>query len=98
MKSASLTVRLRGPDPKNSVWVVELGQSFDLAGSRCLLDTEVGPGRTQTLLTPAVVNLSLAIELFLKSVIVAGGELPKKTHNTTNKQRNSPSQYQFALP
>jgi HEPN domain len=80
MKHASLTVKIAGPDPRNPVSIFNHAQGFYLAGNRCLLDIEVGPSVTQCLVSPGVVNLCLSIELFLKSVIIASGGAPPKTH------------------
>lgn len=80
MKSVSLTVNLEGPTPNDPKSIFHQGQSFFLAGNRCLLDIEVGPGVTQCLVSPGVVNLCLAIELFLKSTVVLKGVAAPKTH------------------
>jgi hypothetical protein len=81
MAEVTLTVSLVGPEPRNPVSIYQLGQSFFLAGNRCLLNIDVAPGITQCLVSPGVVNLCLAIELFLKSIIVAGGAVAPKSHN-----------------
>jgi len=80
MAEVTLTVNLAGPEPRNPVSIYHLGQSFFLAGNRCLLNIDVAPGITQCLVSPGVVNLCLAIELFLKSVIVASGAVAPKSH------------------
>lgn len=81
MPDVTLTFNLAKPDPRDPVPIYHLGQAFFLAGNRCLLNIEVGPGVTQCLTSPGVVNLCLAIELFLKSIIVANGATPPKSHN-----------------
>lgn len=80
MNEVTFTVNLAGPEPRNPVSIYHLGQGFFLAGNRCLLNIDVGPGITQCLVSPGVVNLCLAIELFLKSVIVASGADAPKSH------------------
>ena len=80
MSEVTLTVNLAGPEPRNPVSMYYLGQGFFLAGNRCLLNIDVAPGITQCLVSPGVVNLCLAIELFLKSVIVASGAVAPKSH------------------
>ena len=80
MSEVTLTVNLAGPEPRNPVSIYHLGQGFFLAGNRCLLNIDVAPGITQCLVSPGVVNLCLAIELFLKSVIVANGTVAPKSH------------------
>jgi HEPN domain len=80
MAEVTLTVNLAGLEPRNPVSIFHLGQGFFLAGNRCLLNIDVAPGITQCLVSPGVVNLCLAIELFLKSVIVARGALAPKSH------------------
>ena len=78
MSEVTLTVNLRGPEPRNPVSIYHLAQGFFLAGNRCLLNIDVGPRVTQCLVSPAVVNLCLSIELFLKAIIVhEGGKAPK---------------------
>ena len=81
MNELTITVNLEGPEPRNPVSIFHLAQGFFLAGNRCLLNIDVGPGVTQCLVSPAVVNLCMAIELFLKAVIVSTGNTPPKTHN-----------------
>lgn len=80
MNEVSLTVNLAGPQPRNPVAIFHLAQGFFLAGNRCLLNIDVGPGVTQCLVSPAVVNLCMAIELFLKAVVVHGGGSAPKSH------------------
>ena len=80
MATITLTAKLKGPDPWNPVSIFHLAQGFYLAGTRCLLPIEVGPGVTQCLVSPGVVNFCLAIELFLKAVITSAGKQPPKTH------------------
>ena len=80
MKKASLTVKLARPEVKNATGIFHQAQGFLLAGNRCLLEVTVGPGLTQCLISPGVVNLCFAIELFLKSLIVLGHEQPERTH------------------
>ena len=80
MSEVTLTVNLAGASPNEPVSIYHLGQSFYLAGRRCLLNIEVGPGITQCLTSPGVVNLCLASELFMKSLVVSNGGTPTKTH------------------
>lgn len=80
MKRASFTVNLKDPSPNEPASIFHQGQSFLLAGSRCLLEIDVGPGVTQCLVSPGVVNLCLSIELFLKSLVAALGQEVPKTH------------------
>lgn len=79
MQSVTLTVKTAPPD-KSSLSIFHAGQAFYLAGNRCLLNIEVGPGVMQCLTSPGVVNLCFASELFLKSLLLASGSLPPKTH------------------
>ena len=80
MPEVTLTVSLKDPEPRNPVSVFHLAQGFFLAGNRCLLNIEVGPGVTQCLVSPAVVNRCLAIELFLKAMVLHAGATPPKSH------------------
>jgi len=80
MPEFTITLNLSAPNPKDATSVFNLGQGFYLAGNRCLLNIEVGPAVTQCLVSPGVVNLCLACELFLKAVITHHGEKPPKTH------------------
>lgn len=80
MSEVTMTVNLSGPKPRDPVSIYHMGQGFYLAGNRCLLNIDVAPGITQCLISPGVVNLCLAIELFLKSVIVASGAAVPKSH------------------
>ena len=80
MKSASFTFKLGGPDPRDPLSIYHLAQGFFMAGRRCLLEIAVGPGTTQYLPSPGVVNLCFAIELFLKSLVVLQGKSAPKTH------------------
>jgi HEPN domain-containing protein len=80
MKNASLTINLGGSEPSSPADIFWQGQGFFLAGSRCLLDIEVGPGITQCLVSPGVVNLCLAIELFLKSLLALHNQTIPKSH------------------
>jgi hypothetical protein len=75
-----MTVNLQGPNPSDPVGPYHLGQAFYLAGRRCQLDIVVGPGVEQCLTSPAVVNLCLAAELFMKSLIIGTGQTAPKTH------------------
>ena len=77
---ATFTVSLQSPRPNDPVSVFHQAQGFYLAGNRCLLDIEVGPGVTQCLVSPGVVNLCLSIELFLKALIIARGAAAPKSH------------------
>jgi len=93
MQHVTLTVNLKGPEPRNPVSVFHLGQGFFLAGSRCLLNIDVGPGVVQCLISPAVVNLCLAIELFLKSIVLHAGALPPKSHKLSQLSKLVPADF-----
>lgn len=80
MKQVTLTVNTSVPDKRDPVSIFHLGQSFFLAGNRCLLSIDVAPDVTQCLVSPGVVNLCFASELFMKAIIVSGGGTPPKTH------------------
>jgi len=75
-----MSVRLTGPEPKNPVSIFHLGQNFYLAANRCFLNIAIAPNKTQYLLSAGVVNYCLAMELFLKSLIVAVNGSAPKTH------------------
>lgn len=81
MRSVSTTIRLSAPDAKDPINPYHVGQSFYLAGHRALLDIAVGPGKTQYLAGPGVSMLCFSIELFMKSLILATGAEPPRTHN-----------------
>lgn len=97
MNEVSLTVNLKAPEPRNSLSIFHLAQGFFLAGNRCLLNIDVGPGVTQCLISPAVVNLCLAIELLLKAVIVHTGSAAPKSHKLTELFALVPAQFQENL-
>ena len=97
MPEITLTVNLAESEPRNPVTIFHLAQGFFLAGNRCLLNIEVGPGVTQCLVSPAVVNLCLSIELFLKAVIVKNGGIAPKTHKLTELVERVPTEFRDAL-
>jgi HEPN domain len=80
MPQASLTIRLEGPRPDDATSIFHQGQAFFMAGKRCLLEIPVGPGMTQCLVSPGVVNLCLSAELLMKALLVASGQKSEKTH------------------
>jgi len=80
MKTASFTFKVGGSTPKDPLSIYHLGQGFFLAGKRCLLEIAVGPGAMQCLVSPGVANLCFAIELFMKSLIILGGQDSPRTH------------------
>ena len=94
MQTVTLTVKLGAEEPRNPVSIYHLGQGFYLAGNRCLLNIEVAPGMMQCLTSPGVVNLCMAIELFLKALIVNAGGAPKKTHKLVELFAASPTSTQ----
>jgi len=97
MQTVSLTVKLGPSEPRNPVSIYHLGQGFYFAGNRCLLNIDVAPGMMQCLTSPGVVNLCMAIELFLKALIVNAGGVPKKTHKLVELFAASPSETQEAV-
>ena len=97
MQTVSLTVKLGPEEPRNPVSIYHLGQSFFLAGNRCLLNIDVAPGIMQCLTSPGVVNLCTAIELFLKALIVSSGGTPRKTHKLVELFAASPADTQEAI-
>ena len=97
MNEVSLTVNLSGPEPRNATTVYHLAQGFYLAANRALLNIEVAPGVRQCLVTPGVVNLCLAIELFLKAVILHDGQIAPKTHDLAKLVSLVPSQFAAAV-
>ena len=97
MQTVSLTVKLGPEDPRDPVSIYHLGQGFFLAGNRCLLNIDVAPGMMQCLTSPGVVNLCMAIELFLKALIVNSGDTPKKTHKLVEIFAASPAETQEAM-
>lgn len=76
----TMTVKLGGPTPNDPLTVYYLAQSFYLAGRRRLLNIEVGPGLTQCLTSPGVVNLCFSAELFMKVLIISSGASAPKLH------------------
>ncbi|MCO4094133.1 MAG: HEPN domain-containing protein [Acidovorax sp.] len=93
MREFTITLNLSEPNPNDATSVYHLGQGFYLAGNRCLLNIEVGPGVTQCLVSPGVVNLCLACELFLKAAITHQGKRPPKTHKLVELFALAPSDY-----
>jgi hypothetical protein len=93
MREFTLTLNLSVPNPIDATSVYHLGQGFYLAGNRCLLNIDVGPGVTQCLVSPGVVNLCLASELFLKAAITHSGAKPPKTHKLVELFALAPSDY-----
>ncbi|GAA5159853.1 hypothetical protein GCM10023321_41550 [Pseudonocardia eucalypti] len=96
----SMTLNMTGPAPKDPVTVYHLAQGFYLAGRRCLLSIAVGPRVNQSLVGPAVVNLCLSAELFMKSLLLGEGGAPPKTHKLdalysllTEEDRQAVNQY-----
>jgi hypothetical protein len=81
---ATFTFRLEGAAPNDAQAIYHQGQAFFLAGNRCLLNIEIGPGVTQCLVSPGVVNLCLAAELFMKALVQVRGATPEKTHRLTD--------------
>ena len=81
LMDATLTINLVGPSPRDPLSIYHLAQSFYLAANRAALNIDVGPGVTQSLVSPAVVNFCFAIELFCKALIVMQGGAPPKKHS-----------------
>jgi len=79
MNSISVSVNL-GPLPEKRQSIFYQAQGFYLAGNRCLLNIEVGPGVTQCLVSPAVVNHCLSLELFLKALLAHEKRAVPKIH------------------
>ncbi len=97
MPTTTLTVKLEGPTPSEPQSIFNLGQAFYLAGTRCALNIEVGPGVTQSLVSPAVVNFCFSIELFCKCLIQASGSKPQKIHKLDELFRAIPEEAREAI-
>jgi hypothetical protein len=93
MREVTLSINLGTPEPRNVTSIFHLAQGFYLAGNRCLLNIEVGPDVTQCLVSPGVVNLCLACELFLKAAITHEGGKPAKTHKLQELVAIAPKAY-----
>ena len=97
MNELSITVNLNAPEPRNPISIFHLAQGFFLAGNRCLLNIDVGPGVTQCLISPGVVNLCMAIELFLKAIIAHTGATAPKTHKLNELFVLAPKEFQESI-
>lgn len=93
MTEISFTFNTGEPEPRNATTIYHVAQGFYLAANRCLLNIEVGPGITQCLVSPGVVNLCLAAELFLKAAITHAGDKPPRTHKLVELVGLAPVEY-----
>jgi HEPN domain-containing protein len=73
------------------------GSGFYLAGRRCLVEMPLVDGRVQWLGSYGAVNLCLASELFMKSLIIRAGDEPEWTHRLAQLWSALPPDDQTAI-